>query len=242
MFKTVMLGLVFSMTTLVILLAGCSQGPALSPAATPMPSQTETATATPEPAELSVPAYLEVCQEAVSTVEFDVVMLEGDEDFTWGEFADSIGALVDVHRQLNPPRELREYHNAVLSEGEALLANARSRPGENSFTADFALVFVEIFGVAFEVGFDTALTDDEKEQLIEERTLEILGQFFGPDFAAAAQAREEAREALSEETLALLDDSGCYPDTLGDSTTGEADSLAEPTTSLGTFPPLRASV
>ena len=187
--------------------------PRPEPTATPtnVPVPTPTATQIPASAGLSVAAYAQLCEAAVSEVAGDITVAE-DEDFTWGDFAELLGSLEGAYDQLSPPQEIQEYHDANLRAYEALLTHARSRPSEDSFIEEFLEVAFELIEVAFEIGFDTTKTDDEKERLIEEREQEIFGEFFGSDFAAAAQNVEEARQALPEETLALLDDAGCYPD------------------------------
>ena len=138
-----------------------------------------------------------------------------DEDVTWGDIAEVISALVvSVYGELSPPQELQEYHEASLRSYEALRDHARTRHSEDSFIEEFLGVALEILGAALEIGSDSTKTDEEKEQLIEAKEKELLGEFLGSDFVAASQAADEAREALPEETLALLDDAGCYSDIL----------------------------
>ena len=188
--------------------------PVPAPANTPVP--TPMATPTPGPAESEVAAYAQVCEVAVSAFASEMAMLGDDEDVSWGDFAVMLDALVGAYGELTPPRELQEYHDASLRVYEAIRDHARTRPSEDSFIEEFLGVVFELFGAALEIGLDTTKTDAEKEQLIEGKQLEILGEFFGPDFVAASQAVDEAREALPEETLALLDDAGCYSDILGE--------------------------
>ncbi len=213
--------------------------PTATPTAAPVP--TPTATHTPAPAGLSVAAYAQLCEAAVSEVAGDITVAE-DEDFTWGDFAELLGSLEGAYDQINPPQEIQEYHDANLRSYEALLAHARSRPSEDSFIEEFLEVAFELIEVAFEIGFDTTKTDDEKEQLIEEREQEIFGEFFGSDFAAAAQNVEEARQALREETLALLDDAGCYPDIIsGEEDQAEAVQPAPTAQAIPTVQPAPAA-
>ena len=123
-----------------------------------------------------------------------------------------VDAVITVYRQLDPPQELQAYHDASLRAGEAFRDHARTRPSGDSFIEEFFGVALEVLGANLEIGTDTTKTDEEKERLIEERQQEILGEFFGPDSVAASQAADEVRDALPEETLALLDDAGCYSD------------------------------
>ncbi len=203
----------------------------------------------PVPAESGVAAYAQVCQVAVSAVLNDMTVLGEDEDFTWGNFAEILDALLGTYGELSPPEELQQYHDASLRATEALRDQARTRSSADSFIEEFLGVAFELLGVALEIGLDTTKTDAEKQGLIEARELEILGEFFGPDFVAASQAVDEVREALPEETLALLDDAGCYSDitALGEdeetaATTAPADEhgdvqFKEPENLLGTFSP-----
>ena len=173
-----------------------------------MPSPTQ------EPVESGIAAFTQVCEQSAIDLAsaFGGDEMGGDEDITWGDFAEVIDALVGAHDQLSPPQEIRAYHDAVLRVYESLRDHARSRPSEDSFLEEFLPVIFEIFGASLEIGFDTTKTDEEKEQEIEKITQELLGDLFGAGFGAVNQAAEEAREALSEEILALLDDAGCYSD------------------------------
>ena len=164
-------------------------------------------------------------------------MLGEDDDFTWGHFAEVLDALMSAYGQLSPPRGLQEYHDASLHATESLRDHARTRTSADSFIEEFLGVAFELLGAALEIGLDTTKTDAEKEQLIEAIEKEILGEFFGPDFVAASQAVDEVREALPEETLALLDDAGCYSDitAVGEDQAKTVANFEEPGTSLGTF-------
>ena len=164
-----------------------------------MPSPTQ------EPVESGIAAFTQVCEQSAIDLAsaFGGDEMGGDEDITWGDFAEVIDALVGAHDQLSPPQEIRAYHDAVLRVYESLRDHARSRPSEDSFLEEFLPVIFEIFGASLEIGFDTTKTDEEKEQEIEKITQELLGDLFGAGFGAVNQAAEEAREAreaLSEKS------------------------------------------
>ncbi len=162
------------------------------------------------PAEAGVATYVEKCEEVTvplsAAFEFD---LDAGEDITWGELAEMTDAFVVAYRQLSPPSELQEYHDASLRAIEALRDHADSRPSGDSFAEEFTVILFEILGEAFAIGFDTTKTDEEQERLMEEITTQKLAELFGPDYFAASLAAAEAREALSDETLAILDASDC---------------------------------
>ncbi len=231
---------------LTLLLAACDQDP--EPTATPMPTAaaTPTPTTTPVPTATATPvptpsppptplplaervaAYAQACEavevsvsDALADVNFDAE----DEDITWEEFAESMDALVDAYGRLSPPEELRAYHDANLRVNEAIRDHAKTRPGDDSFATEYILVLVEILGAVFEIGFDETKTQEEQERQIEEFANEKLGELFGPDFGTANLALEDATAGLSEETLALLEGSGC--DSFGD-VFGENQDTTEP--------------
>ena len=176
----------------------------------PMPTPTTVPTPAPSPsAEIGVAAYVQQCGELtapLSAFEFD---LDAGEDITWGEMAEMSDAIVLAYGQLSPPPDLQAYHDANLRAGEALRDHARSRPSGDSFAEEFLIILFEIIGEAFEIGFDTTKTEQEQERLIEEITTQKLGALFGPDYFDALSAASEARETLSDETLAILDASEC---------------------------------
>ena len=191
--------------------------PAATPVATPAATLAATPTAAPtaapaEPAESGVAAYVEACDAEVSAIVSSIDMLDEGDDVTWGEWAEEVDAWLGAYDQLSPPQELQELHDANLRVYEGLRDHARTRPSEDSFIEEFLGMSAEMIGLAFEIDLDTTKTDEEKERLIEERAGEVVGELFGPDFAATSQAAEEALEALADETLALLEDSECYSD------------------------------
>ena len=194
-----------------------------TPTLTPAPTVEPTA-----PLAERVAAYAQACNAAEVSVSdtLAVVSVDAeDEDLTWGELAEAMDILVDAYGQLVPPQELRAYHNAELQVREAIRDHAGTRPGDDSFATEFILVFVEIFEAGLELAFDETKTEEEKERLIEEFANEKLGELFGPDFITAYLALEEAADGLSEETLELLQVSGC--EFFGD-VFGEVEFTAEP--------------
>lgn len=197
--------------------------PTATPRPTPVPTPASTATPTPEvtqhPAELTVDAFLQQCAQGnlalavplAGMPTIDMNQIGQDENVTWGEFAAIFGAVVTAYSEFNPPAELQAYHDAWVQTAAAVRDNANSRPSGGSFIEElFILLFEAILPASMEIGFDPDKTDAEKQQLVEEVAQEALGEFFGPDFVAAGMAYDEAKAALSAETLALLENSDCY--------------------------------
>ena len=128
---------------------------------------------------------------------------------TWGALGDLAAGGVQAFGTLVPPADLPAYHNARVREMEALRAAAESRPADALFLEDFLALVEGMFPQLLQIGLDATKTDEEKEQLINEIVQEEMGGFFGPDFAAALLMGAEARAALSEEIVAILDQYGC---------------------------------
>ena len=208
--------------------------PTAAPASTPMPTSRGTPTptpsstlastpdstppSTPQPAELGVAAFLQQCEQATVALAtpfmggaIDLNQLAQSDDITWGNIADIYASAVDAYSELNPPHELQEYHNAWLRTSEAFRDHARTQPSEESFIGEFLVLLLEtVFPASLEIGFDPDKSEEEKQWLLEALFKEALGEFLGPDFAAAGEAHDEALRALSAETSALLEESGCY--------------------------------
>lgn len=178
-------------------------------------SPTPAPTAAPAPAVVSVPdgvaAYVQGCEAVLEAAMSDASVLdvEGD-DFTWGQLVELLDVLIDGFSRLSPPEELQEYHDADQHLAEVIRDHAMTRPSEDSFIAEFLLKILEILELTLEAAFDTSSeTSEEQERLAEETVNEKLAELFGPDFIAASEALGEAKEALSEETLTLFDESNC---------------------------------
>ena len=183
-----------------------------NPAATPATAPTGTPTGTPTPAaDAGIADYAGACKGVFSQAEGDALLGDVEGGLTWGGFAYALDGLVNAYERLSPPAELREYHDANLRAGKALLGYARSRPSDSSFTEEFqaaALDFLEAWG---EIGADATKTDAEKARAIEETGQRLIIEFFGTVGVAASQALLNGRDALSDETLEILGDN-CYPD------------------------------
>ena len=201
-----------------------AETPIPAPTATPTPTLGPVLpTATPSPAQLGVGGFLQRCEAKIgpltATLEAafetaDVTGAAGVEDITWGELAVLTGTLLTAYGALEPPPELSEYHDANLRTFRAFNQSALAHPSEDSFIEDFAVLIVELIGVAFEIGFDESMSEAQKDKQTDEILEEKFGEFFGPEFLEAAEAVDEAKAALSEETLALVEASACYSDTV----------------------------
>ena len=192
--------------------------PASTPTPTPASTPDSTPPPTPQPAELGVAAFLQQCEQATVALAtpfmggaIDLNQLAQSDDITWGNIADIYASAVDAYSELNSPHELQEYHNAWLRTSEAFRDHARTRPSEESFIGEFLVLLLEtVFPASLEIGFDPDKSEEEKQWLLEALFKEALGEFLGPDFAAAGEAHDEALRALSAETSAFLEESGCY--------------------------------
>lgn len=192
--------------------------PTPTPSTTPASTSDSTPTPTPEPAELGVAAFLQQCEQATVALAtpfmggaIDLDQLAQSDDITWGNIADIYASAVDAYSELNPPHELQEYHDAWLRTSEAFREHARTRPSEESFIGEFLVLLLEtVFPASLEIGLDPNKSEGEKQWLLEALFKEALGDFLGPDFAAAGEAHDEALRGLSAETSALLEESGCY--------------------------------
>lgn len=188
--------------------------------ATAAPTVAPVADGTPTPAAGGeVEAYARECQQATASLDVALAMIESEgsgEDLTWGEFAEILSAVSSAYRELQPPPDLREYHDAQLRALDGLLDHALSRLGSESFVEEFALAFAELFGLVFEVAFDPEKTDEEKEMLIEEATEELLSAIFGIAFMDAVAELEEIESQLSEDTVEVLYAFGCGQSVSGD--------------------------
>ncbi len=194
--------------------------------ATPQPAPTPTSTPIPTTDRTSTPAtggeveaYARECGETTASLDVAFAMMESEgsgEDLSWGDFAEMLSAVSSAYRELRPPPELQEYHDAQLRALDGLLDHALSRPGSGSFVEEFALAFAELFGLVFEVAFDAEKTDEEKETLIEEATEEVFATIFGTVFMDAVAELEEIESELSEDTLEVLTAFGCGQSVSGD--------------------------
>ena len=188
--------------------------PTTAPTVAPVADGTSTPVAGGE-----VEIYARECQQATASLDVALAMIESEgsgEDLTWGEFAEILSAVSSAYRELQPPPELREYHDAQLRALDGLLDHALSRPGSESFVEEFALAFAELFGLVFEVAFDPEKTDEEKEMLIEEATEGLLSAIFGIAFMDAVTELEEIESQLSEDTVEVLYVFGCGQSVSGD--------------------------
>ena len=200
--------------------------PADTPTSTPVPVDTPTpaptATATLVPADTPTPVatlgiddYAMQCRTVTAaldaTLAVDPLAAGSGGDITWGQVGEMFEAVLNAYGQLEPPPELEEYHEAQLEVIEALRDSAESRPSSDSFLeAMFTLLFEKILPTSLEVGLDPGKADEEKEALLIEFVQGEFGEFFGPEFVAAALVLEQVREDLPQQTVAILDAAGCY--------------------------------
>ena len=191
--------------------------PTVASTPTPRPATTPSPTPTPEPVVLNVDAFLLQCaQESLAFARpfaamDDLTQLGPGDDLRWGQLAQLFNEVVASYQQMTPPEELEAYHAAWIGSAEALRDFAEARPSEGSFLGDIiGLMFQGLMERSFEIALDPSKSDEEKQELLEEMAQEVFGGFFGPDFVAAGEAHDAAREALPPETLALLEQSDCY--------------------------------
>ena len=180
-------------------------------AATPSPAPT------PPPVALDIDDFLAQCEQqslalsAPFAAMADLTQVGLNDVLTWGQLADLYDEAISVYQQMQPPAELQNYHDSWIANAEALRDYAYTRPIQGYFVEDLLiLMFESLIPLSMEIALDPGKSDEEKQQQIEERTQEIFADFFGPDVAAAGIAYAEAGEALSNETLALLETSQCY--------------------------------
>ena len=188
-----------------------------TPTPQPVESPSPSPTPTPEPVILDLDGFLAQCeQESLSLAApfaamGDLTQLGPADDLSWGQLSDLYDETIAVYQEMDPPEELRAYHDAWVANAEALRDFADGRPRDSSFLADIlTLLFEGLIAGSMEIAFDPSKTDEEKQQLIEAMAQETFGEFFGPAFIETGMAYEEAREALSEDTLASLEGSDCY--------------------------------
>ncbi len=184
--------------------------PAPTPTGTPVPADTPTPAAT-----LGIDDYAVQCRKVTAaldaTLAVDPLAAGTGGDITWGQVGGMFEAVLSAYGQLEPPTEIRAYHEAQLGVIEALRDSANARPSSDSFLeAMFTLLFEKILPTSLEVGLDPDKTDKEKEELLTEFVQGEFGEFFGPQFVAAALALEQVREDLPQQTVAVLDAAGCY--------------------------------
>ena len=194
------------------------------PTATPTPTPVPTATPTPTPvpadtptpaAALGIDDYAMQCRTITAsldaTLAVDPLAAGTGGDITWGQVGEMFDAVLSAYGRLEPPQEIGAYHEAQLGVIKALRDGAQARPSSDSFLeAMFTLLFERILPTSFEIGLDPDKTDEEKEDLITEFIEGEFGEFFGPEFVAATLVLEQVREDLPQETVAVLDTSGCY--------------------------------
>ena len=168
-------------------------------------------TPTPLPTGDDVGRYVQECTEATASL---TPVLGGDEppteDVTWGELAEISGVVAAAYSQLAPPTILQEHHEFNLWAIEAMRDHALTRPSGDSFTEEYVTAASEVILPAqSEIEADSTMTDEEKEQALQEVILEWLAEVFGWELAEASWAVGEARASLSPGILATLDESGC---------------------------------
>lgn len=193
------------------------------PTAAPEPTPTPEAVTAPTPqvapaqaatadagVEDRVRAYARECGESTAAVSADpLAMADTEAGATWGEVADALEVQLETYSQLEPPMEVEEYHNARLATLEALRDHAQSRPADASMLADVEQLMTTVMPQVMVIGMDQSKTEEQKQQEIEQLMEEPLMDLLGEDFPAAAEAEQEARDALPESLRNILDQEGC---------------------------------
>lgn len=193
--------------------------PTASPEPTPTPEAMTAPTPQVAPTEAAGPgddvedrvrAYARECGELTAALSSNpMAMADTEAGATWGETAAALEVQLGTYSQLEPPAEVEEYHNARLKTLEAFLDHARSRPADASMMADLEQLMTTVMPQIMVIGMDQAKTEERKQQEIEQLMEEPLLDLLGEDFPAAAQAEQEARDALPESLRNILDQEGC---------------------------------
>ena len=169
-----------------------------------------TATSTPEPSRSPLIGYAQQCGRLL--LQFDSYQSILDPDlYTWGILGQSIDELVDGYGRLSPPPELGGYHTANLNAWTTFRDAAQRRHSQDSFANDLEIFFEELADELLRAGFDTTITDEERQSLFEEILAEKLRDFYGQDAYAADQTAQETFEALSKEVREILAGIECVP-------------------------------
>ena len=201
------------------------------PTATPMPEPTNTpeppptnvptaipeptAATTPEPAgetdvEERVAVYTEQCAELTAALETGpAAMGQTEADLTWGELAALTDLSVETYSQLEPPPEVKDYHDARLATLTAFRDHAKTRPSDDLMMMDIEELMTSVMPQVMVIGMDQSKTDAQKQEEIEQLMEEPLMNLLGPDLPAAAEAEEQARAQLPENLRNILDNAGC---------------------------------
>ena len=180
-------------------------------APTPLVSGTQSATAEGDGGvEDRVRAYARECGELTAALLADpLAMADTEAGATWGETAAALDVQLEAYSQLEPEVEVEEYHNARLASLRAFCDHARSRPADASMMADMEQLMATVMPQVMVIGMDQSKTEEQKQQEIEQLMQEPLMDLLGEDFPAAAQAEQEARDALPESLRNILDQEGC---------------------------------
>ena len=218
---------------------GVVEAPAIPtprPTATPEPAPTNTPEPTPEPTEAPAPtatavpeaavapqptvgsddaeervrAYAEQCAAMTEELETDpMAMAETEAEVTWGDVAAMLDLQVETYSQLEPPPEVREYHDSRLATLRAFRDHAKTRPTDGKMIMDIEELMTTVFPQAMAIGMDQSKPEEQKQQEIEQLMEEPLMKLFGTDFPAADQAEQHARERLPANLRNILDKTGC---------------------------------
>ena len=180
-----------------------------SPTTTRTPTQVSTPTLTPGPPASPIIEYARQCE--IILVSLDGVMALEDPDTRWDLFAQAMDQVVQDYRQLVPPPEFVDFHEANLDALIAVRQAASGRDSSDSFGNDLDTFTERIVNELLSLSIDESRTDEEKNVLFQE----ILGgasrELFGQDAYAHDQNAQEALDALPQQAKEVLDHLGCLP-------------------------------
>ena len=183
-----------------LLLIACDSDPAPTP--TPLGSPPSSGTAAAD--------YAQACGALTALPGASAAALaESDQDLTWGALAAGLERAVAAYSRLDPPDDLHAYHDARLRTLESFRDHAASRPVEDSVARELFSSTLLLVPRLLHIDGDESLTQQQKEQMAHEAAHEVRAPIYGAAYFIAFHEESEARDSLSEETRALLDEAGC---------------------------------
>ena len=110
--------------------------PTLTLEPTPAPAATNTPEPAPENRQMSLDEYAAFCAEFDSTE-----TAEEDGEITYGEFSDGLGVLIGFLESVNPPAEVSDWHQTLLTSHRELKVEIDEYPGSKNDPIDIERFF-----------------------------------------------------------------------------------------------------
>lgn len=130
-------------------------------------------------------------------------------EITWEEAASALGFARLALEPLEPPRELRGYHEAQIGFLEAYSDVARRRPPDGSFVEDSTKFTLEALPGLVQIGKDDSKSEQERLRQAESFMQDTIRKHFGGEFLSAHTAVKQSLSALPQATRVFLAESGC---------------------------------